>query len=150
MELVNPRPLLRGEGGNMKNAIMAGEIKMYTYSRNGISQEMPILEITVDTVNCGKKTAYLSPFRRRGFQVSSTFDGRGDLGSVYESEDMKDILRLMGRQYFQKYCYAQAVVAINRFANYGGETVSVSTTFANKRKLEDFVKKVLDYVETSI
>ena len=134
----------------MMNQVTFGEIKMYNYIRGGAKQEMPILEVLVNQEVCGKKTAYLSPFRRRGFQVSSTFDGRGDLGSVYESEDMKDILRLMGRQYFQKYCYAQAVVAINRFANYGGEVVGVSTSLANKRALEEFVEKVIDYVETSI
>lgn len=134
----------------MKNVISFGEVKMYTYTRGGVEQRMPILEIAVDSVNCGKKTAYLSPFRRRGFQVSATFEGSGDLGSVYESEDMKDILKLMGRQYFYKYCYAQAVVAINRFANYTGEVVSVSTSFANKRALEEFVEKVVEYVETSI
>ena len=132
------------------NQINLGAIKIYNYTRGGIEQQMPILEVITETENCGKKTAYLSPFRRRGFQVSSTFDGEGDLGSVYESEDMKNILAHMGRGYFTKYCYAQSVVAINRFANYSGEMVGVSTSFANKRALEEFVKKVLDYVETSI
>ena len=134
----------------MKNMIMLGEVKNYTYTRGGEEQNMPILEVKVDQDVCGKKTAYLSPFRRRGFQVSSTFDGEGDLGSVYEEQDLKQILSIMGKRYFRKYCYAQAVVAINRFANYGGETVGVSTSFANKCALEAFVQKVIDYVETSI
>ena len=131
------------------NQVKFGTMEMYSYKRNGIEQQMPILSLEKDT-KAGVLEGYLSPFRRRGFQVSETFDGQGDLGSVYEGMDMKYILERMGKQYFRKYCYAQCVVAINRFANYGGSAATVPTSFEATEALEEFVDKVVEYVESSI